>query len=85
MRLTDMVQANIRQSDFGSGGELAETLADTVAAALDAAINARGTATLAVSGGNTPKAFFAALSQCPVDWGKVTVTLVDERMVALSA
>jgi 6-phosphogluconolactonase len=81
MRPTDMAQANIRQSDFSSGGELAEALADTVAGALAAAITARGTTTLAVSGGNTPKAFFAALSRRPIDWGKVTVTLVDERMV----
>jgi 6-phosphogluconolactonase len=81
MRPTDMAHANIRQSDFGSGAELAEALADTVAGALGAAITARGTATLAVSGGNTPKAFFTALSIRPLDWGKVTVTLVDERMV----
>ncbi|MGJ8572154.1 MAG: 6-phosphogluconolactonase [Hoeflea sp.] len=81
MRATDAVQTNIRHSDFGTGAELAEALAGTVASALDAAITARGAATLAVSGGNTPKAFFAALSKRPIDWGKVTVTLVDERMV----
>jgi len=82
MRPTDMAQANIRQSDFGSDAELAEALADRVAGALAMAITARGQATLAVSGGNTPKAFFAALSRREIDWDKVTVTLVDERMVA---
>ena len=82
MRPTDRTQANIRQSDFGSGADLAEALADRVASASTAAITARGEATLAVSGGNTPKAFFAALSRREIDWDKVTVTLVDERMVA---
>jgi 6-phosphogluconolactonase len=81
MKPTDRVQANIRQSSFESGTELAEALADKVAGALAMAITARGTATLAVSGGSTPKAFFAALSKRPIDWEKVTVTLVDERMV----
>lgn len=81
MKPTDRVQANIRQSGFGSGAELAEALADTVAGALAMAITSRGSATLAVSGGSTPKAFFSALSKRPIDWDKVTVTLVDERMV----
>ena len=84
MRPTDMAQANIRHSNFGSGADLAEALADRVADALAAAITARGNATLAVSGGNTPKAFFAALSRREIDWDRVTVTLVDERMVAPS-
>jgi len=81
MKATDFEPANIRQSVFGSGAELAEALAEKVAATLTAAINARGKATLAVSGGSTPKAFFAALSDRPVAWDKVSVTLVDERMV----
>jgi 6-phosphogluconolactonase len=36
---------------------------------------------LAVSGGSTPKNLFAALSQEPLDWSRVQVTLVDERWV----
>ncbi|MDQ0458139.1 6-phosphogluconolactonase [Rhizobium paknamense] len=66
---------------FDNGGALAASLADRVAAALAAAVAARGKATLAVSGGSTPKAFFEALSQKPMDWSKVSVTLVDERFV----
>ncbi len=49
--------------------------------ALSAAIAARGAASIAVSGGSTPKAFFQALSNRDLDWSKVTVTLVDERFV----
>jgi 6-phosphogluconolactonase len=34
-----------------------------------------------VSGGSTPGLFFAALSRTDVDWGRVVVTLVDDRLV----
>lgn len=81
MRATEMARDPFHRHDFGNGSELAEALADNVAGALAAAIIARGAATLAVSGGNTPKAFFGALSRHALDWSKVTVTLVDERMV----
>lgn len=81
MKATDPGQAGLRHFDFADGAQLAAALADTVAVALTAAITARGSATLAVSGGNTPKAFFAALSNSAIDWTSVTVTLVDERMV----
>ncbi|MDH4415081.1 MAG: 6-phosphogluconolactonase [Rhizobium sp.] len=66
---------------FESGATLAAGLADRVAAALSAAIAGHGEATLAVSGGSTPKAFFEALSARTLDWAKVKVTLVDERFV----
>ncbi|MBB3383211.1 MULTISPECIES: 6-phosphogluconolactonase [unclassified Rhizobium] len=66
---------------FANGAELAGKLADKVAETLSAAITARGSASIAVSGGSTPKAFFQALSSHSIDWGKVMVTLVDERFV----
>src|SRR5690606_27915608 len=49
--------------EFENGTELAETLADTVAQKLRTAIETRGQTLLAVSGGTTPKQFFAALSR----------------------
>ncbi|CCM74461.1 6-phosphogluconolactonase [Rhizobium mesoamericanum] len=66
---------------FANGAELARNLADKVAASLSAAIDAQGAATLAVSGGSTPKLFFQELSARDLDWSKVTITLVDERFV----
>jgi 6-phosphogluconolactonase len=66
---------------FASGADLAANLADKVAETLSAAIEARGSASIAVSGGSTPKAFFNALSSRAIDWTKVTITLVDERFV----
>jgi len=67
--------------EFQDGAALAEGLADRVSTALADAIAARGRASIAVSGGSTPKAFFRALSTRDIDWGKVTITLVDERFV----
>lgn len=60
---------------------LAVALAARLAEALRAAIAARGEATIAVSGGSTPKQMFEQLSQETLDWSRVTVTLVDERWV----
>lgn len=66
---------------FASGEALAEALAAAVAADLAAALTVRRQATLAVSGGNTPRRFLQALSRQPLDWSRVAVTLVDERWV----
>ncbi|MBZ7920478.1 6-phosphogluconolactonase [Ensifer adhaerens] len=66
---------------FQNGAALAEGLADAVSQALTAGITARGSASIAVSGGSTPKAFFQALSKKDIAWDKVSVTLVDERFV----
>ncbi|MBW3097336.1 6-phosphogluconolactonase [Pseudohoeflea coraliihabitans] len=60
---------------------LAERLAARIAEALESAIAARGRAQMAVSGGGTPVRLFETLSRLPLDWAKVTITLVDERMV----
>lgn len=67
--------------EFDGRKELAANLASDVAGWLQAAVDERGRATLAVSGGTTPRAFFVELSQKEIAWDKVTVTLVDERFV----
>lgn len=71
----------IRLRTFETRDQLAETLAREVAETLRTAIADGGAATLAVSGGSTPKKFFHALSRQALDWESVTVTLVDERWV----
>ncbi|MVA99428.1 6-phosphogluconolactonase [Nitratireductor sp. CAU 1489] len=70
---------------FEGADALAEALAETVAGHLDKAVGSNGRATLAVSGGTTPARFFRQLSQRPIDWERVTVTLVDERLVPPTA
>src|SRR5690606_4835425 len=66
---------------FGGSQALAEALAVAVADDLRAALRKRELASVALSGGNTPKAFMQALALQPLDWSRVTVTLVDERWV----
>jgi 6-phosphogluconolactonase len=70
-----------RLHEFSDATALAAGLSERVAGALADAVATRGSATIAVSGGSTPKAFFDALSRRDIDWSKVTVTLVDERFV----
>ncbi len=70
-------------SDFSQRNSLDTALADKVAQLLIDAIKKHGKASIAVSGGSTPKGFFCALSNIDLDWTKVTVTLADERWVAL--
>ncbi|MDE2446677.1 MAG: 6-phosphogluconolactonase [Alphaproteobacteria bacterium] len=70
-----------RMRKFEDGASLAHGLAQDVAGWLKAAIATQGAAVLAVSGGSTPKPFFDALSRLPLEWAKVTITLVDERCV----
>lgn len=67
--------------EFDNPQVLAETLAVNVAEQLKAAITAKGVATLVVSGGRSPVAFFQSLAQQPLDWSKVVVSLADERWV----
>ncbi len=70
---------------FEARGALAQGLASDVADELRRAIAAKGKATLAVSGGSTPKLFFDKLSEIDLPWQRVTVTLVDERQVPESS
>lgn len=73
--------ANVTAHDFNSAAQLAAGLAGDVAERLHAAIASKGSATLVVSGGRSPVAFFEALVKQPLDWSKVLVTLADERWV----
>ena len=63
--------------------QVAEQAATRIAQVLREAVSRGGVATLALSGGNTPRAAYARLAREPgVDWGKVHVFWVDERAAA---
>jgi len=61
--------------------QLAQTLADRVADALQYAVTNHGRASLVVSGGRSPIAFLEALSVRELPWAKIQVSLADERWV----
>jgi len=67
--------------EFKDSAALVTALAAQVADLLRAGIRARERASLVVSGGSTPVPFFVALSDLPLDWEDVTITLADERWV----
>lgn len=74
--------SNLHLHALEDGNALAQCLARRVAEALSQALHAQGTASLMVSGGRSPIAFFEALSGYALDWHQVQVGLVDERWVA---
>jgi 6-phosphogluconolactonase len=67
--------------DFADGAALAPAFANWTAALLQKGVDERGEAVLIVSGGTTPRRFFAALALRPIDWPRITITLADERRV----
>ncbi|RCL01168.1 MAG: 6-phosphogluconolactonase [Candidatus Tokpelaia sp. JSC085] len=66
---------------FNTPDALAASFSSQVAAALSIAIQERGHAVLAVSGGHTPKLFFQHLSMADIAWEHIIITLVDERFI----
>jgi 6-phosphogluconolactonase len=72
-------------NDFSSRAALDSALAENVANILEDAIAKNGKASIAVSGGSTPKGFFAELSNKDLAWDKVTITLADERWVDMDS
>ena len=66
---------------FPDPAQLDNALALHIAERLAGSIARTGSASLAVSGGSTPKGLFSQLSACDLDWESVSITLVDERWV----
>lgn len=69
---------------FATADELARAAAEAIHRALSAAITAHGHATIALAGGTTPRATYAALARLPLDWAKVEIFFGDERAVPAS-
>jgi 6-phosphogluconolactonase len=65
---------------FPDAATVAQRAAARIADDARAAIAARGQFTLAVSGGHTPWQMLRALAALPVDWTRVHVFQVDERV-----
>jgi 6-phosphogluconolactonase len=76
------MKAQIRK--FENSTLLNEEFSQEIADKLQTGINENGSATLLVSGGNTPKPMFLMLSNKDIEWNKVNIALVDDRWVELS-
>lgn len=72
----------MKQTLYRNAEELTVHFAGKITAILDAAIKAKGQASILVSGGRTPLPLFKALSESDIDWSKVVISLADERWVS---
>ena len=67
---------------FDNPAASAEALASLIASVMREKLAAKGSCSVAFSGGSTPTLMFQALAKAELEWDKVSVTLVDERCVA---
>ena len=71
--------AEIKVMLFSSREDLFQSFVKDVSNLLTRSIEKRGKTTIAISGGRTPQHFFPILSNLPLPWSKVFITLADER------
>ncbi|RDE05414.1 6-phosphogluconolactonase [Sphingomonas aracearum] len=69
--------------DYEDAEEMADAVAGDIQFILDSAIDARGAAVIALSGGKTPIPIYERLTQARIDWKRVTIIPTDERVVPL--
>jgi len=70
--------------EFGSPRDLAEQAAGDIGFVIESAIQAHGGARIAVPGGDSPDALFAALlGNRSIDWSRVALLPTDDRLVPL--
>jgi 6-phosphogluconolactonase len=69
--------------DYDDAGELADAVAGDVQFVIESAVDARGSAVIALAGGKTPFPAYQKLAKAKLDWKKVTIVPTDERIVPL--
>ena len=74
-----MIEAEWWEHDDAAA--LAEAVAGDIGFIVESALDARGAALLALSGGKTPVPAFEALARMKYDWKRVTIVPVDDRLV----
>lgn len=77
------VNEEIEWWDYEDAEEMAEAVAGDIQFIIESAIDARGAAVIALSGGKTPLPIYAILSEAKLDWKRVTIIPGDERIVPL--
>jgi 6-phosphogluconolactonase len=69
--------------DYDDAAELAGAVAGDVQFVIESAIDARGSAVVALAGGKTPLPAYEKLAKAKLDWKRVTIVPTDERIVPL--
>lgn len=71
--------------DYDDADELAEAVAGDVGFIIDSALDARGSALLALPGGSTPVAALNRLAEQKRAWKHVTIVPTDDRLVEVTS
>jgi 6-phosphogluconolactonase len=71
--------------DYDTAEDLAEAVAGDVGFIIDAALDARGSALIALPGGSTPLAALDLISQQKRSWKHVTIIPTDDRIVDVTS
>jgi len=82
MGLAILTDTEISIRVFKNREALTKSASEYVVEKLRAALQIKGSARMALSGGSTPKPLYEALSDQYLDWPKITAALVDERLEA---
>jgi 6-phosphogluconolactonase len=69
--------------EYDDTDEFAAAVAGDVQFVIESALDARGSAVIALAGGKTPLPAYQKLAQAKLDWKKVTIVPTDERIVPL--
>ena len=69
--------------DYESLDEMAEAVAGDVGFIVESALDARGTALIAIPGDETAEAIFPTLAEAKLQWRQVTVIPTDDRLVPM--
>ena len=69
--------------EYDDAAELADAVAGDIQFVIESALDARGSAVIALAGGKTPLPAYEKLAQAKLDWKRVTIVPGDERIVPL--
>ena len=71
--------------EYDSVDEMAKAVAGDVGFIIESALDARGSALLALPGGKTPLPIFERLAEVKLPWKQVTIIPTDDRLVPLDS
>ena len=69
--------------EYEDAAEMADAVAGDLQFVIESALDARGGAVIALSGGKTPAPIYAKLAAAKLDWKRVTIVPTDERVVPI--
>jgi 6-phosphogluconolactonase len=74
----------INKEIFTNDADQIAILVETLTQKINTILQTKPEVVLAVSGGKSPINLFQALSKCDLDWSKIIITLVDERIIDIN-